>query len=140
MSQKCAVSNGRVAYGVQQFELRDRDRRKQLEVRQVEASLHNLYFSFQTVTTNYGQFLLWFIEFRSRKQRSAAVGIRCAGHATVSTRKFGTNFADMRRSSDGVVRRTEATASFVSNGFLDSLLTTVWMIMNDAETSSSNLF
>jgi hypothetical protein len=35
---------------------------------------------------------------RSRNQRLTAVGILCADHATPSTRKVGTNFADMRRS------------------------------------------
>jgi hypothetical protein len=35
---------------------------------------------------------------RSRKLRLTAVGIRCADHATLSIRKVGTNFADLRRS------------------------------------------
>jgi hypothetical protein len=34
---------------------------------------------------------------RSRKPRLTAVGIRCADHATPSTHKVGTNFADKRR-------------------------------------------
>jgi hypothetical protein len=38
------------------------------------------------------------LRLRSRKPRLTAVGIRCADHATHSTRKFGTNFAGKRRS------------------------------------------
>jgi hypothetical protein len=45
-----------------------------------------------------------------QKPESTAVGIRCAGHVTQSSRKVGTNFADSGGRSVGLVRsRTQAT-------------------------------
>jgi hypothetical protein len=50
------------------------------------------------------------LEVRSRKRRLTAVGIRCAHHATPSTRKSGHYFADSGGRSVGIVRlRTKAT-------------------------------
>jgi hypothetical protein len=46
---------------------------------------------------------------RSRKPRLTAVAIGCAGHATPSIRKIGTNFADKLRSVCIVRLRTKAT-------------------------------